>query len=132
MAAPSDRAQVEAVSRELTNRYQMMPLLAEHYLAPAALRQKLQALSGRTVTQARDVFDLALLFPRLRGELDELRDLAPSTDDAVARILALTYDDFAGQVVAYLPRDEQRTHDSPDAWEALQLAVIADLESIPK
>ena len=39
----------------------MTPILANHYTPRAAYRQKVEALITRSVTQARDVFDLYLL-----------------------------------------------------------------------
>src|SRR5471032_2574966 len=49
------------VDAELVRTYELFPVLAQHYSREAAFRQKIGALSGRTVTQARDIFDLKLL-----------------------------------------------------------------------
>lgn len=59
-------SKVEPIAASVLAEHQLMPFLAPHYPLPAALRQKVGALAGRSVVQARDVFDLGVL-PRPRS-----------------------------------------------------------------
>ena len=123
-----DASALEAVDPRLVRRYRLMPLLVCHYLLPAAIRQKLRALMDRREVQARDVFDLSLLFAYAGDDAPDLGDLAPRVPEAVARVLDLTFADCRGQVIAYLEPQHAESVASPEAWEALQLQVISALE----
>ena len=49
----------EAIDPQLIDTYSLTPILANHYTRHAAYKQKVEALIARSVTQARDVFDLS-------------------------------------------------------------------------
>jgi Nucleotidyl transferase AbiEii toxin, Type IV TA system len=122
-------ARVEAVNRELVAEYQLMPLLAPHYPRPEAIRQKIGALVGRSAVQARDVFDLAVLFSGggdLVAMLDPVRARLPR---AIERAMEVSYDDFRSQVVAYLAPSALEEYGTPEAWDALQASVVSTLEA---
>jgi predicted nucleotidyltransferase component of viral defense system len=118
----------EAVSSALTSRYRMGPTIAAHYSSRAAIAQKIAALAHRTETQARDVFDLAHLLattgPLVSLEPSTKRDLAAATD----RALSVSYDDFSGQVTAFLEPEHRELYASRDAWDSLQSSVLDALE----
>ena len=57
-----DRLLLEAVPERVVAPYGLRPPTIQHYTAAPATEQKIRALAGRTETQARDVFDLDLLF----------------------------------------------------------------------
>src|SRR5262249_18512221 len=59
--APDDFA-FEPVLAEIVRPYGIPLPAANHYTASAAITQKVRALAERTVTQARDVWDLEHLF----------------------------------------------------------------------
>jgi Nucleotidyl transferase AbiEii toxin, Type IV TA system len=129
--AETDRERAaEPVDAAVARGHGIPPPVLQHYLAPAALRQKVQALLGRPRTQARDVFDLQLLrakasqLPRLDGEL---RSRLP---DAIERALSLSYDDYLGQVVAYLEPERAAPFRDRTAWDAMQLEVVELLEEL--
>lgn len=94
----------------------------------AATRQKVEALAGRDVAQARDVFGLDLLLTRAGPEV-----LFEAGGRAVARAardraLGLSYDEYAAQVVAYLEPEEQELYQPRSVWETMQLHVVETLE----
>jgi Nucleotidyl transferase AbiEii toxin, Type IV TA system len=125
-------ARVESVSREILAEYQLMPLLAPHYVRPEAIQQKIGALVGRTAVQARDVFDLAVLFS---GGGDLAAMLAPvraQLPEAIERAMEVSYDDFRSQVVAYLAPSARDEYGTPDAWNALQASVVSTLEAVAR
>lgn len=121
----------EAVDRAIARRYGVSPPLAEHYLAPAALLQKIGALAHRSETQARDVFDLDLLFTRLAGSLPALdKPARAAVPLAIERAMGVSYDDFAGQVLAFLEDEHRVLYESREAWDRLQGDVVDGLEEL--
>lgn len=92
-------------------------------------RQKLRALTGRDETQARDVFDLDLLLSRGRPGAVDAHERA-SIPKAIDRAMELPFRAFRSQVVEYLVPDQQPLYDTHDAWEQMQLRVVAGLEEI--
>jgi len=120
----------EPVEASVARTHGIPPPVLQHYLAPAALRQKIEALLGRPQTQARDVFDLQLLraraiqLPRLDA------DLRSRLPEAIERALSLSYDDYLGQVAAYLDPDRGAPFRDRTAWDAMQLEVVELLEEL--
>ncbi|MEW6756383.1 MAG: nucleotidyl transferase AbiEii/AbiGii toxin family protein [Candidatus Latescibacterota bacterium] len=123
-------AALEAVDPRLIRRHRTMPILACHYLLPAAIRQKIGALVGRRQVQARDVFDLSLLFARAGEDVAGYTDLLPKVPEAVERVWAVSYADYRGQVAAYLEPEHTDALDSVVGWETMQLHVVSALESL--
>src|SRR5215813_11484595 len=118
-------ARVEAVDRLLLDAYQLMPLLAPHYPLPEAIRQKIGALIGRTAVQARDVFDLAVLFSRGGSLAAALKPVRQEIPPAIERTMEISYADFRAQVVAFLAPPAVAEYGDASAWEALQASVVA-------
>jgi len=124
----TEEAKVERVATAVLAEHQMMPLVAPHYPLPAALRQKVGALVGRSIVQARDVFDLAVLFAKAGEDMDALRPIRSEVPKAVERVMEVSYADFRSQVASYLQPDHIETYGSREAWDALQMQVIDRLE----
>jgi len=120
---------LDPVSRDVAHAHGMVPPLAQHYLLSAAVAQKIRALAHRSETQARDVYDLDLLFsragPTRKTVLTTLRPLPPHAQE---RALALSFDEFVGQVGSFLPAEAALDR---DAWEAMQLRVAEILSETP-
>jgi len=120
----------EAISTDVLARYRMPPLIAPHYTAEAAARQKIGALLSRPVTQARDVFDLYVLSARpgagqpvltasvSKEEIEGVRD----------RIFSIGYQQYRDTVVSYLGPADQDAHDSPDYWDEIRLRALSVVE----
>ena len=125
-------AAIEPVDRELARAHGLPPPVVRHDLAPAATVQKLEALLGRPETQARDVFDLHLLFARLPQRLRLVPRLRAALPRAVERVLSLSFDDYASQVLAYLAPEEAAPFSGREAWEAMQLDVVNQLEELAR
>jgi len=121
-------AGLEAIDSAVSQAYQILPLLVFHYPLVPAMRQKVQALVGRQTVQARDVFDLAVLFARAGGNVEALslvRDIVPK---AIERAMEVSFDEYQGQVVAYLDPAHAPAYSSRRAWDALQTNVVETLE----
>ena len=108
--------------------HQLIPFLAPHYPLAPAMRQKVGALAGRSVVQARDVFDLAVLFAKSGGNVEALQPIRPVLPKAIERAMDVSYDDFKSQVVSYLQAEHVDTYGSREAWDALQMQVVDVLE----
>ena len=124
-----ERGILEPVSSEVLGRYGLLPLLVVHYPLYAALRQKVGALVGRRVVQARDVFDLAVLLARAGTEAPAA--LAPLRDrllEAGERAMDVSFEDFESQVVVFLDPAHAGMYESRSAWDALQAGVVEQLE----
>lgn len=122
----------EPVSPEIVRFYELPPLMANHYGAPAVWRQKIGAILNRTAPQARDAFDLHLL---LDTGLKPSPDLAGIGAADLARIrenvLAVDFGQFKSQVLSYLEPDLQARYDSEETWDALRWRIIEALGEGP-
>jgi hypothetical protein len=119
---------LEPVDAELVRTYELYPVLTQHYSREAAFRQKIAALSRRTETQARDIFDLKLLLDGEAGREKLPADTAAEIPRAVENAMTIGFDEFSGQVRAYLAADYQEYYGTRKVWEALQHAVVSALE----
>jgi hypothetical protein len=126
--ALDDGAAVSPVEAALIRRYRLYPVIVQHYEASAALRQKIAALALRGETQARDIFDLDLLLGAGAGA--GAGDVAKLLPAAIENALGIGFDDFRGQVVAYLEPEHQADFTERTAWESLQERVIDSLQAM--
>ena len=120
----------ESVDGELLHSYRLSPMLASHYNKETAFLQKVSALANRGETQSRDVFDLKLLIDAgaAPAKLEPVQTALFTT--ACEHALALRYDEFTAQVVAFLPPEWQDYYSSRAAWDGLQEAVIETLHRL--
>jgi predicted nucleotidyltransferase component of viral defense system len=124
----TEGAVLEAVDPAVVAAHRLLPLLVRHYAVDAALRQKVRALVGRTAVQARDVFDLAVLLSRAGETTDALHAERAILPRAVERAMDVSFDEYRGQVVAYLHPDHVERYGSREAWNLLQTQVGSALE----
>lgn len=106
---------------------------ANHYTARSAILQKIRALAGRAVIQARDIWDLDHLIRTTNVDPRPLpSDVRAALPEAVERVLALEYATFKAQVVPYLAEEDQTIYGTRDAWDRMcELVVerLAEFES---
>jgi predicted nucleotidyltransferase component of viral defense system len=120
-------AEIAPVEPELIRRYKLYPVLVQRYGAPAAFAQKVTALALRAETQARDIFDLKLLLdagtapPVISPEL-----LAAAIENS----MTIGFDDFTGQVLAYLEPEHQADFRGRAVFDRLQEQVVEALRSL--
>jgi hypothetical protein len=121
---------VEPVDPAIIRAYRLYPVIVQHYSVRAAFAQKVSALALREQVQSRDVFDLKLLLDA-GGAAQPI--LPAATNHLVAAIenaLAVNYDAFAAQVLAYLEPEYQKYYGDKKAWNKLQEQVINGLEAL--
>jgi predicted nucleotidyltransferase component of viral defense system len=126
-----DGTAFEAVRAEVLEPYAIPPFLATHYAVATAIAQKVEALAGRSEPQARDVFDLSLLF----AALDAARVAPPRVPEkrravAVERARGVSFDEYVSQVVAFLDPGQREVFEGRDTWNAMQDAVVRRLEAL--
>ena len=96
----------------------------------AAFAQKVSALALREQVQSRDVFDLKLLLDAGGAAQPILPTAIKHLGAAIGNALAVDYDAFAGQVLAYLEAEYQEYYGNKKAWNELQEQVINGLEAL--
>jgi hypothetical protein len=119
----------EATPHETVRPYALTPVLSTHYGRPAAIAQKIEALAGRTEPQARDVFDLHLLFSR-ESTIALTEQQRGLLDTAIDHAMCLSFDDYVSKVVAYLDPEQSGPYEDRAAWDALQEDVVTRLEEL--
>jgi len=116
----------ESIDTRISSKYQLKPIFACHYTAPAAYAQKIRALIGRNETQARDVFDLFHLismgckcFPITFEEKEKI----------MQNVFSISFEEFKSQVVAYLPPEYYKQYDDPSLWDYMVMKIIEEIEN---
>jgi hypothetical protein len=125
-----DETAFDPVDPVLIAEHGIAPLFAPHYTARSAFAQKVRALARRPETQARDLFDLDLLLRGGLAGLEGVKASRPDVDKARANAVAVDFDAFNGQVIAFLPSDQQRVFGTRLAWKALIDRVVRALEGV--
>jgi predicted nucleotidyltransferase component of viral defense system len=122
---------LEPVRPDVVRPYGIPAPTANHYTARSAIRQKIQALAGRSEAQARDVWDLDHLFRTTNADLRPLpRGVLAVLPEAVERALSMGYDMFKAQVVPYLSDEDQSVYGTRDTWDRMCELVAARLEEL--
>lgn len=128
--ALEDGFDLAAVEPELIRRYRMYPVLVQHYGATAAFAQKISALAQRTQTQARDIFDLKLLADAGANATPLRESLVAQLPRAIDNAMSIGFEDFVGQVVAFLEPEYQADFSDRASWETLQEQVVDTLRGL--
>ncbi|HSW43548.1 MAG TPA: nucleotidyl transferase AbiEii/AbiGii toxin family protein [Patescibacteria group bacterium] len=102
----------------------------QHYLPPAAIRQKIRALADRSQAEPRDVFDLDLLLARFpdavgRGDIEE-----ETIERAAAALFGIEYAAFEALVVDYLEDEYVVLYRRREVWEEMVLKVGEVLQGL--
>ena len=121
---------VEPVDPEIIRKYRLYPVIVQHYGARAAFAQKVTSLALRDHVQSRDVFDLKLLLDAGGASQPILPTATKHLAAAIENGLAVDYDDFAGQALAYLEPQYQDYYGNKKAWNNLREQVVSALESL--
>lgn len=119
--AANETMVMNRVDPEMARSYNRLSFRCQHYTGEAAVVQKVLALAGRPMTQARDVFDLDILQRGGFAQRDQLRSSigAQKRSLALSNLDGLSFDDFSGQVLEFLDEEYRREFASPAAWHAM-------------
>lgn len=110
----------EEIDPDVISHHRLYRFFCNHYDRSSAFTQKIGALIGRTSPQARDVFDLDLLMQGLRSLPQLPTDLHSDLEKAIETAMSVSFEDYKGQVVAYLADEYQADFGSKDSWNTLQ------------
>ncbi len=127
-----DRKAVEPVDAEIIRTYRLYPVILQHYTAQTAFTQKVSALALREQVQSRDLFDLKLLLDAGGAKLPLPASTTANLTAAIDNALAVDYDAFAGQVLAFLEPDYQEHYRNRKIWADLQQQVVDGLQALRK
>ncbi|MBI2995584.1 MAG: nucleotidyl transferase AbiEii/AbiGii toxin family protein [Candidatus Melainabacteria bacterium] len=114
----------DRINTEISNKYNRLSFLCQHYTGKTAIIQKIEALYGRSQTQSRDVFDVFIL--TLGGHAKELdvNKLDPNLVlKAKEAVLSLNYKEFKEQVLEFLDAAEYAKYSSYENWTEMQNKV---------
>lgn len=118
----------ESVDPNLIQHYHLIPILCAHYDKESAFIQKIEALAGRPQTQARDIFDIFLLFKT--GILIPSKSLFKTNiiEQAQNNAFSIKFSDFKSQVISFLSSEYQEQYNSPKMWEKIVIDIVQHLE----
>ncbi len=120
-----ERYLLEAVPGNVVAPYALRAPTVMHYTAEAAIEQKVEALAGRSETQARDVFDLDLLLRRQPPTA--ITATALVREQAAERALGLSDAAFRDQVLPFLDEEITELYADPDSWDQIRNFVVERL-----
>lgn len=124
--------EVTTVDAAVTRAYKLAPIIIPHYDIQSCLAQKLNALSGRTVVQARDIFDIYILRAQYKDSI-KLKGVKDSVfSKAYDRVFEVEFEQFADTVLAYLSLEDQGVYNSRKIWEDIRLKVAEFIEQMRK
>lgn len=125
-----ERWLLEAVPDRVVEPYALRAPTLLHYLAAPATEQKVLALALRNETQARDVFDLELLFREHPNSVTPGALGASTLQAAIDHCLELPFAAFETQVLPFLEADVAELYEDQDAWAQMQTFVIDRLAEL--
>ncbi len=127
----AENTEIEMIDLEIARRYRKLSFRCRHYTGEIAVVHKINALCGRAVTQARDVFDLGILYQGgyVTTELLHRNFDAAQRETAMAHLSGLTFDDYAGQVLEFLDEPSKAQYGGESAWLDLQAMLLTILSS---
>ena len=122
-------AAFDKIDPDIARAYRKLSYSCQHYSGHSAVVQKIRALAGRAVTQARDVFDLAILHAAgyVKPDLIQHTISLTTRQQAINNLLGLSFQDYTGQVVEFLDTEIRKDYDQRIAWETMQETVLSQL-----
>jgi len=119
---------IETIDPNIARPYQHLAFPCQHYKAAATLRQKALALANRGEVQARDVFDLYVLWLGGHAEGNDMASLgAADLERAADNLLSLAYADYEGQVLEFLEPESREEFSGELHWQEITERVLSIL-----
>ena len=126
----SGESVLETIDPSVAQAYRRLSFPCRHYSAAAACQQKLLALANRRQVQARDAFDLYLLWLGGHVQPGTAGSLTPGQRErAAGTVLGFTYADYAGQVLEYLEPAERQRFAGEGVWGEVVERAFALVEA---
>lgn len=119
----------ETIDLSILQSYKLSPLIVSHYPVEVAIFQKINALACRTETQARDIFDIYMLLPRIEKEIQAPKDILKRACD---NAFSINFEVFRDTVLNYLSEPDRQNYDNGNIWEEMQMKVVEFLAELVK
>jgi len=117
---------MKEINPEIAFQYKRISFRFQHYEGTTAVRQKIRALAGRSETQARDVFDLYLLY--LSGQWPATLKLSKSMlGKAKENLLSISFHQYGDQVIEFLSDEGRLQFGAKEYWNAIQEKILEKL-----
>jgi hypothetical protein len=110
----------ETIDPLIARPYRRLAFACQHFPARVAVLQKISALAHRVEVQARDVFDLYVLW--LGGHVPgDVAESVPTRElrRAMDNLSALSFEDYEGQVLDYLEQEHLERFGSAKVWSEI-------------
>jgi len=122
----AERSRTDPIDPQIAREYNRLAYRCRHYAGEAAVEQKIRALIGRDITQARDLFDLHILY--LGGHCDKAMIgntfSAAECETAVDHLSSLSHAAFEGQVLEFLEPEQRGAYASQTVWEGMKAEML--------
>lgn len=117
----------EEILPTLTGFYKKLSFRCRHYSGKSAVIQKINALAGRPVTQARDVFDLYILYLGNHFDSKSWKIDRKILIKATENNQRITYAQYRDQVEEYLSLDGKLYYGGQEHWHKIQQLISREL-----
>lgn len=119
---------LETIDPNIARPFNNLAFPCQHYTTVAALHQKALALANRSEVQARDVFDLYVLWLGGHAEERSMASLdASDLERAADNLLTLEYADYEGQVLEFLEPGNREEFSGELRWQEITERVLSIL-----
>lgn len=123
------QAELENINMKICQAHRLPPMRLSHYGLAEAITQKILALAHRSLTQARDIFDLYHLLHVGTPDLPY-----PFNKNILAKaegaLLSISFNDYRSQVVNFLEAEEQQIYDNKEYWTTISNEVFNYLNGL--
>lgn len=123
------QSELASVNIKICQVYRLPPMRLSHYALKEAITQKILALAHRSLTQARDIFDLYYLLHIDKPKLLFKENILEQTQEA---LLSISFNDYKSQVVNFLEPEEQTIYNHKDYWLTISETVFHYLNELEK
>jgi hypothetical protein len=116
------------IDPEIAGQYKRLSYRCQHFNGSAAVEQKIRALAGRPETQARDVFDLYVLY---LGHHFQARDRTLNNElieKARENALSISYHQYRDQVEEYLTDQGHKDFGGTSNWSIILNRVLEEIK----
>ncbi len=116
-----ERIAQELIRPELARIYKRLSYVAPHYDSQSAVVQKIRALGGRTEVQARDAFDLYILYQAGYLKREEIGVTATrgEREKALTALHNISLESYQAQVVEFLELEAQEQYGKSKTWDTI-------------
>jgi len=125
------KIEVKPVSDSMLRKYKLPPLLIPHYTVRSAILQKVAALGGRAIVQARDAFDLYILSSQCDCVKAKEKEISRAAlNNAYERIFEISFENFRDTVISYLSADDRESYNHREVWDEVKLKAANFVEGM--